>query len=252
MTREEAIKVIKENESEYSPRIKEAIEVLTPELGESSEERIKRSLIDFLDDIWHLGRDAHFDRYTTDDCADWINWVKKQVKNNMGISEATKQKLEDSLNNSLEEETSETWNKFLEEQDEQEKETEQKDDIDMPLIEMSFGAKDSELVGATYYIPEGFHAEIEGNKVIFKQGEQQPAWSNEDEDIVKTVLYILHEAADNHNFDDWLKSLKERMIWRPTEEQMKALGDAIFDAEYDHRLTEMNGLLSLDKDLKKL
>ena len=33
---------------------------------------------------------------------------------------------------------------------------------------------------------------------------------------------------------------------------MEALGDAIFDAEYDHRLTEMGALLSLDKDLKKL
>lgn len=37
--------------------------------------------------------------------------------------------------------------------------------------EMPFGAKDSELMGATYTIPEGFHAVIEGNKVIIKKDE---------------------------------------------------------------------------------
>ena len=42
-------------------------------------------------------------------------------------------------------------------------------------IEIPFGAKDSELQEATYYIPKGFHAEIEGNNVIIKKGEQKPA-----------------------------------------------------------------------------
>ena len=34
-----------------------------------------------------------------------------------------------------------------------------------------FGASDSELMEATYFIPQGFHAVIEGNKVIIKKGE---------------------------------------------------------------------------------
>ena len=41
-------------------------------------------------------------------------------------------------------------------------------------IEIPFGAKDSELQEASYYIPEGFHAEIEGNRVVIKRGEQKP------------------------------------------------------------------------------
>ena len=45
--------------------------------------------------------------------------VEKQGENNTGISEATKQKLEDNLNNALEKETPESWNKFLDEQGEQ-------------------------------------------------------------------------------------------------------------------------------------
>lgn len=36
-------------------------------------------------------------------------------------------------------------------------------------IEIPFGAKDSELQEATYYIPKGFRAEINGNKIIIKK-----------------------------------------------------------------------------------
>ena len=48
-------------------------------------------------------------------------------------------------------------------------------------FEIPFAAKDSELHEVTYYIPEGFHAEIEGDEVVIKKGEQKPAWSEEHE-----------------------------------------------------------------------
>lgn len=35
-----------------------------------------------------------------------------------------------------------------------------------------FGASDSELMEATYFIPQGYHADIDGNKVIIKKGEE--------------------------------------------------------------------------------
>lgn len=35
-----------------------------------------------------------------------------------------------------------------------------------------FGASDSELMEATYFIPQGYHAVIDGNKVIIKKGEE--------------------------------------------------------------------------------
>lgn len=38
-------------------------------------------------------------------------------------------------------------------------------------FEIPFGAKDSELHEETIYIPEGFHAEIKGNKVVIKKNE---------------------------------------------------------------------------------
>ena len=36
-------------------------------------------------------------------------------------------------------------------------------------FEIPFGAKDSELIEASYHIPDGFHAEIKGNEVIIKK-----------------------------------------------------------------------------------
>lgn len=40
--------------------------------------------------------------------------------------------------------------------------------------------KESELQEVSYYIPEGFHAEIEANKVVIKKNERKPTWSEVD------------------------------------------------------------------------
>jgi hypothetical protein len=37
--------------------------------------------------------------------------------------------------------------------------------------EIPFGVFDSELMEVTYFIPQGYHAVIDGNKVIIKKGE---------------------------------------------------------------------------------
>ncbi len=49
------------------------------------------------------------------------------------------------------------------------------DGIRKPIldIEIPFGAKDSELEEDTYYIPKGYHAEIEDNKVVIKKDKQK-------------------------------------------------------------------------------
>ena len=59
-----------------------------------------------------------------------------------------------------------------------------------------FGASDSELMEATYFIPQGYHAVIDGNKVIIKKGEdpvsndlEEAAWTYYD----KNKPLIPHE-----------------------------------------------------------
>lgn len=86
-------------------------------------------------------------------------------------------------------------------------------------IEIPFGAKDSELQEATYYIPKGFHAEIDDDKVVIKKGEKPTEWSEEDEKNLQGIIDEIHANRnagpdyDINTYDrflDWLKSLKQR------------------------------------------
>ncbi len=191
-----------------------------PVLSESEDEKIRKEIIEVFKSLGEgkIPVPINF--------ADIFTWLEKQGENNMGISEATKQKLEDNLNKALEKETPESWNEFLENQDEQ------KHTIDVTIpFEIPFGAKDSELQEAAYCIPEDFHAEIVGNKVIMKKIKKaKPAWSEEDDnkkddtitaiDLIRTSsfketnpnLYKAFGEAKN-----WLKSLKDRIILPQSE-----------------------------------
>lgn len=61
-----------------NPDVKEAIETLIPEFNESKDDRIRKSLLEFLDDVWHLGKNANFDKWGKADCADWMSYLEKQ------------------------------------------------------------------------------------------------------------------------------------------------------------------------------
>ena len=63
-------------------------------------------------------------------------------------------------------------------------------------IEIPFGAKDSELQEVTYYIPKGFHAEIDDDKVVIKKGEKPAEWSEEDERIRKALVRFHKSTID--------------------------------------------------------
>ena len=159
---------------------REELEYVFPELKESEDERIKREIIELIMlPTWKT--EAEFYRRK-----ELRAWLEKQGENNIGISETTKKELEDNLNKALEKETPESWNEFLE------KQGEQKPILD---VEIPFGAKDSELQEASYYIPEGFHAEIESNRVVIKRGKQKPVeWHREDEQNLNACLgYIPDE-----------------------------------------------------------
>lgn len=152
--------------------LKATLERIVYELKENEDEKIRK---------WLIG---YFNQYIIDsmpqvfgnglNVKDVIAWLEKQGKDNIGISEATKQKLEDNLNKALEKETSESWNEFLE-----------------------------------------------------KQGEQKPAWSEDDNRMCKAIIdniqAICEEGYFVGNIDSdelikWLESLKERYTWKPSDE----------------------------------
>ena len=84
--------------------------------------------------------------------------------------------------------------------------------------------------------------------------EQKPAeWSEEDERLLsKLELYVDMECFDREcNGEDlrnWLKSLRPRPHWKPSEEQMNALYDILHPADP----VNLDTVESLYNDLKKL
>ena len=66
-----------------------------------------------------------------------------------------------------------------------------------------------------------------------ESNEQKPAWSEEDEKQLNDIMWIIKAYRKNgfnethiqiaDSSETWLKSLKERYIWKPSDEQMEAL-----------------------------
>ena len=99
-----------------SPEVRLALEKVFTELVEDEDERIRKALIDgftVMKESKNCGKT--FSKYKIP-VEDILAWLEKQGKNNMGISEATKQELENNLNKALEKETPESCNEFLDEQ----------------------------------------------------------------------------------------------------------------------------------------
>lgn len=114
-------------------------------------------------------------------------------------------------------------------------------------VEIPFGT-DSELVEKAITIPNGCYAIIEDNKVILRKGEKKSSWSEEDEDILNTIINHFKvdiECTDEDDTVRWLKSLKEKCTWKPSGEQMDALETAVSSLQ-------STALESLYNKLKKL
>ncbi len=155
-------------------------------------------------------------------------------------------------------------------------------------IEIPFGAKDSELQEATYYIPKGFHAKIDDDKVVIKQGEKSIAWSEEDKKMFVNIKACLRNANKDYSREvdwlksikpqpknewsekdedikysiidiltkqgfqtqaNWLKSLKDRYTWKPSKEQIVALRWVLNNIPYNKHKEEISGLLDQIKGL---
>ena len=81
---------------------------------------------------------------------------------------------------------------------------------------------------------------------------QKPSWSEEDKKMIDDAIGAIG-AADYYTYDDkqeienWLKFLKERYTWKPSDEQMEVLYKYAEQNSYDGAV-----LTSLYNDIKKL
>ena len=258
MERKEAIEVIKKNWPDSSfTRLREALETLIPELQESEDERIRQDIITTLSMGVACEESAlHPGAHTT--LKEAIDWLEKQGENNMGISEATKQKLEDNLNNALEKETPESWNKFLDEQGEQKPDT---DFSDIRTWKYIVDAVWTEKEGIGQYLDSPFTEEV-AKKLQKRFGniEQKP-WSEEDDQyplVCKNAL-AKYQVSDKWDaiiisrwLEDKLKSLRPQNTWKPSDEQMDALHDAAVYVDKSMFPYPKGILMKLYKQLKKL
>ena len=100
---------------------------------------------------------------------------------------------------------------------------------------------------------------IEAVKRLYKQ---KPTWSEEDEHILEAIIKEIEANKtagpeyDEKVYDmflSWLKSLKERYTWKPSDEQMEALYTYIYNPQYFNSPDPRMELVeSVYKDLKKL
>ena len=84
----------------------------------------------------------------------------------------------------------------------------------------------------------------------------KPTWSEEDEVKINRIVACLENlnVADNDILlkdVDWLKSIKERYTWKPSDEQMKALHDLNLTGNISYA-GQGQTLIELYDDLKKL
>lgn len=90
-----------------------------------------------------------------------------------------------------------------------------------------------------------------------KQGKQKPVWGEEGEKKINYLIAWLQNStmhnpalrSVNEGLEEWLKSLKERYTWKPSDEQMATL------EYYMHTLvcnSYKETLFGLYQDLKKL
>lgn len=245
MEKKEAIKILKNFHDESALfSVRTALETLYPEFKESEDERIRKELLEHCINR----RDGKQVCVDASDYRRWADWLEKQGES------YTKRDVDDA------------WLKGMcDAKRELEKQSEQKPfDYENANIqqrdwaEIPFGAKDSELQEATYYIPQGYYAEIEDNKVVIKQGEQKPTiemksaeesldidsetynkivdeciydeqkptWSEEDEEYINDLIGVFdgqqYQAHSDEEIVKWLKSIRlpYNKEWDENDEEM--------------------------------
>lgn len=172
---------------------------------------------------------------------------EKQGKNNMGISETTKQKLEDNLNKALEKETPESLNKFIDEHGSQILANPAKTCKDEQKPAEWHREDEQNLNACLGYIPDEFLRRwlTDAIHAIY----DNHTWSEEDETVLNNLIYVLANdriGNDRDEYISYLKSLKDRYTWKPSDKQMKRLKGTI------NSLPHQEVLYSLYQDLKKL
>ena len=236
------------------------MEYVFPELKESEDEKIRKELIKvvskFKEEVWKELTDIHQSTI--------IAWLEKQGKSidEEKVLIGARKDVAYSIISFLEEER---FHMFL---------PSEYTDVESAVINSdwkkvygymqeilekqgepkSIEVKDSSSIDPHFYKPDEVRTTGYWN---VQEVEQKPAWSEDDEEMLKSIIATCKLAEQDrdssparHLFemqDNWLKSLKDRYTWKPSDEQMKVLFKYAEQNNYDGSV-----LTSLYQDLKKL
>ena len=187
-----------------------------PELKEGEDEKIRKDLITFLDDVWYLGKKANFDKWDKADCSDWINWLENQgeQKSDTNFSDLR------------------TW-KYIVDAVWTEKEG----------IGQYLDSPFTEEVAKKLQKRFGNIGQNLANSVKTCKDEQNSVWSEEDEQNLNEALSYIKDDA----LKEFIKSLRPQKQWKPSKKQMEYLLKYGEQNNYDGAI-----LTSLYNELKQL
>lgn len=269
MDRIEAIKVIKDNWPEGRHQLSEALKTLIPELNESEDEKIRKEIIALFQGKIAFPSTETIKKYTV--------WLEKQGKKIDAIenfdTEFEKQvsHLVASTINKEYEYTSDfvkwTANVLLN-YAKHELEKKELKKIEPFKQKPAWSEKDEKMLKSVISsirisrssceedddVRDLFDNEIDWLESLKERVQPKQEWNEEDKNLLNRLIGVLdgtnkedyHEAWEE-KFLPWLKSLKERYTWKPSDEQMKFLWRYAEQNNYDGSI-----LTSLYNDLKKL
>jgi hypothetical protein len=222
MTREEAIENIKKA-LPLSKTLEEAFYTLHPELAESEDERIRKSLID------------NFKHYscTSDGTPSYkvLAWLEKQKDFQTKVQQRMEylwDKLPDSHKVEDEDCTPEEWKALgaymelemnFDESEEKQKEQKPAEYVNVKITDGYPVVSSDKIVEDSAYCGPG----------VTVSGEEPAEWSDEDErnvrDTIVAVEAFYSKGCGQEELVSWLKSL--RLSWKPSEEQIYSLGTVV-------------------------
>ena len=203
MNKKEAIEIIKNNwpDSRYT-MLREALQTLIPELRESEDEKIRKEIIELVQ--FYYGSSLACKHTVSKD--EMIAWLEKQG----GITKLSEEEQNKFAKGVL---TSSALS-FI-------------DYLDAHRYEGKMCVSNWECED----IENAFHNAMWDRlhryycKYIEKQGEQNPAWSEEDDKLYTSALWHIKNSCGNGGKDsgefevyNWLKSLKDRVQPQPKQE----------------------------------
>ncbi len=252
MTKEEAIDNVRSFIGQLTAECQESIHTLIPELAESEDERIRKALIDGIRQI------RCKNGVTQEQMLAWLEKQKEQKHpDGCFTCDEYKKGYEEGRRNGF----TAGYNKAMKEveQKEQKPECDNETEVQKAYREGKNAGRKEVLDHPEYY---GLQLR---RMYDYETGERNPEWSDEDEEMLKSILFVLEsyvshsESASSPSLItsypiyykeiDWLKSL--RPSWKPSEEQMEILQYVCTQSSHPNQKV-IRVLESLYNDLKKL